>query len=253
MRQLARQWSLAGGGAGLLVLTAAALAATTSASTLPAPTTITTAPPAGEVTTTSLRPLSDYPTVPPFTIAPTTVPADPSSTTTTTVASVARGLLLSDIPLGPEEQAVVDALMDARTAVVEALMDPDAPGLDARLDATHAASGPARGDIEELREARRSSGRRAYVNSSQPWSLTIEGVAFFEEPYALAVVQACYLDTLVAYSPGGGPQGEDVIINDDILVSRLEFHLVPEDTRWQLLATFSMSERYVGLTECPQR
>lgn len=199
-------------------------------------------------------PAESWPTVPPFT-APTTTttapPVDPSSTTTTTTLSpAAQTPVVTLVPLGPEEQAVVDALYEARVVFVEAQLDPDAPGLDARLDATHARSGQARGIVEQFRAELRETGLQVRLSEELPWQLVVESVTFYADPYPNADVVACYIDTLVLLQLAAAPDGSDAILNDEIAASRGVFTLVPEEGRWQLWHAQSLSETFVGAAEC---
>ncbi|WP_162941726.1 hypothetical protein [Desertimonas flava] len=230
-----------------ITVSAAALALT--AATV-VPVGATSEPPSSTATTTT-----PPPTVPPFTAGPTTstttVVTAPGQTTTTVAPSPAAGLLvLPDEPLGPEAMEVVNALYEARELLVVAQMDPDAPGLDQDLDAAYARSGQARGLMEALREELREGGLRVYPNPNSQWSLKIESVEFFHEPYQRSQIVACYVDTLVLYEPGGGPDGSDVIVNDEPVATLAEFTLIPEEGRWQLWHNRRISEELMGATRC---
>lgn len=244
------------------VLGALAVGATVTGATVwasaPPPPPSSTVPPtlitiAGPTTTGAADPASTvaYPTVPPFTAPTTTVAADPGSTTTTTVVSPAAGTLITLVELGPEEQAVVDALWEARVLAVEALMDPDAPGLEARLDATYARSGQARGVLENIMQELRDRHLRVYLNAETPWSMTVESLTFYIEPYPNVDVQVCWVDPSILYEPGGAPDGSDVIIDDDVVATRAIYTLVPEDGRWQLWNAQRIAEAEHGVAECP--
>lgn len=229
------------------VLTVGALALAVS---VVVPVQATTEPPASSSTVPP-------PTVPPFTAGPTTstttVVTTPGQTTTTVAPSPAAGeLVLPDEPLGPEAMDVVNALYEARELLVVAQMNPDADGLDARLDATYARSGQARGLIEALRDEFRGSGLRVYPNPDAQWTLEVQSIAFFDEPYPHTQVTACYVDTLVLYEPGGAPDGSDVIVNDEMIATLAEFTLVPEEGRWQLWHNRRIATEMQGVNTCAQ-
>ncbi len=241
---------------GALAVGATVTGATVWASAPPPPPSSTVPPTlitiAGPTTTEAADPASTvaYPTVPPFTAPTTTVAADAGSTTTTTVVSPAAGTLITLVELGPEEQAVVDALWEARVLFVEAAMNPDAPGLDERLDAAYARSGQARGILEGIRQELRDKQLRVYVNAENPWSMAIESISFYEDPYPNVDVQVCYVDSLVLYEPGGAPDGSDVVVSDTISATRLLFTLVPEEGRWQLWHVQTLSATVSGAVTC---
>lgn len=210
----------------------------------------------GEASSGSSPSSSPPPTVPPFTAGPTTstttVVTTPGETSTTLPPDPAAGeLVLPDEPLGPEALEVVNALYEARVLFLETLMDPTAPDLDERLDGAYARSSPARTTLEEYRAQLRADGLRAYPNSSIPWALHIEpSVTFYELPFPRSVVRACNIDSAILYEPGGGPDGSDVVVNDEVYAAVVDFTMVPEDSRWQLWSVVLQTEPLLGVTTC---
>jgi hypothetical protein len=101
-------------------------------------------------------------------------------------------------------------------------------------------------------ESLRSNGWRVRPNPEVPSALTVESeVTLLDGPPATkAELTECTVSAGVVYEPGSGPNGEDTIVNDEIIASRSRITMVLEDGTWKLVSGQDLGD-FPGQTSCP--
>jgi hypothetical protein len=169
------------------------------------------------------------------------------STTTTTTAAPTTTL----DPIAAEEAAVSEAAVQARMARFNALVNLDDPTTAESLDAYYVADGSALTEVLLGMQDLRDNGWRLRVNPNVEESLAVESVSF-DDPAAptRAELVVCIVDTGVIYEPGGGPEGEDVIVDDAVVARRSVYEMVRDHDAWKLREVVR-GDSWDGITECP--
>lgn len=180
---------------------------------------------------------------PSTTPAPTSPPTAPRTTeaTTTTIDAVAAA-----------KRAVAEAAVASREGYLYAVRNYDAPDAIEVLSRTHAAGSPAlQGAIANM-DRLRSNGWRTRANPAVDSTLTVEGtVQLLDGPPATrAEVTVCEIGAGIVYEPGGGLNGEDAIVNDEIVARRNRTTLVVENGAWKIESGTNLGE-WPGEATCP--
>jgi hypothetical protein len=180
------------------------------------------------------------------TTAPTTTP-----TTTSSVPAITPAPTTTVDPLAAEEAAVREAAEQARLARSNALIHFDDPAALAALQQYYVADGPALEEVNESIEVLRTEGWRARAHPTIPEGLVVEAITFTDgPPPTRAEVVVCIVDPGIIYEPGGGPDGSDAIVNDQVVAARTTYEMVKVDGTWKLRSLIG-GEEFEGLTECP--
>ena len=165
------------------------------------------------------------------TIATTSAP--PTSASPTTTAPPTTSPETTDAPpstvADPEVQAVIDATVAAWSAFNEIKLD---PFNDDKLNAVRMTrSGAGLDTALEFVEDFRLRGVRSMTNPQIPASIHPRPSTVFIESDS-AVIEYCWVDSNVLVEPGGGADGELLVLDDSVTVSldRETYEFV--DGRW---------------------
>jgi len=154
-------------------------------------------------------------------------------------------------PVATEEALIAQRVQEIQAVRLNAYNNLDAPGNVEALDASFTDGGDARAVVESDLQALRDQGWRLRPNPDLPNSLTIEDIRVLDGPPSTAAdVQVCVIDPAVLYEPGGGPDGSDAVVNDEVYAGRLVWHLVLEDGAWELALVDTLDE-WIGASACP--
>lgn len=124
--------------------------------------------------------------------------------------------------------------------------DPN-PALSSVLTESGQAMTGTQGFIQHLRD----SGERVRIESGRPTAVLIERLDVVDGPPATRIdAVICGVDATVMYEPGGGPDGQDAVVNDIVSTNRVALHLAVEDGTWQLDSVEALG-RWTGAVECP--
>jgi hypothetical protein len=177
-------------------------------------------------------------------------PSTSSSTTSTTTTLAETTTTVDEIAL--TKAAVAAAAVQSREDYLYAVRNPDAPDAVAVLERSHAAGSPSLQRALDNRQTLLDNGWRVRPHPTIPDSLTVEGeVTLLDGPPASrAEVTVCEIGAGIVYEPGGGPNGEDTIVNDEIVANRNRTLLVREAGVWKIRSGTPLGE-WPGESSCP--
>jgi hypothetical protein len=175
-----------------------------------------------------------------------------STTATTTVAPTTTAAPTTTLdPLAAEEAAVSEAAVQARLARTQAFIDLDDADSIAALDRYYDAGGPARSEVDQSLQDLRDEGWRVRSHPTIPEATTVEMVTFTDgPPPTRAEVIVCIVDSAIIVEPGGGPDGGEAIVNDQVAAARTTYEMVKVDGLWKLRSLIGGQE-FEGVAECP--
>lgn len=183
--------------------------------------------------------------------APSTSTPPSTSTSTSTSTTIAETTTTVD-QIALTKEAVAAAAVQSRQDYLYAVQNYDAPDALSVLGRSTAANSPSFQLTLDNIENLRANGWRVRPNPSIPSDLTIEGdITLLDGPPSTkAELTACVIGAGVVFEPGAGPNGEDTIVNDEIVARRTKVTMVLEDGSWKLY-TGDQIDSWNGQSTCP--
>jgi hypothetical protein len=161
----------------------------------------------------------------------TTAPSVSSSTSTTPVAA-ARGQVI-----------------DAHRAYIAAFSACTASPATCDTSSVIVLGSPAAAGVESYMAQLARSGLRA---RSSPQTYYVYEDFSLANTGTQATLRICTVDAGVTYDPHGGPQGQEVIVNDRLDSDLGEWTFRREGTSWKLYSTVTITQ-WKGTNGCPPR
>jgi hypothetical protein len=171
----------------------------------------------------------------PDTTASTTPPSTPSPPTTTPPTTATPTTVLETTTTVNDQAAtrgaVERAIVEERAAYVNAIMHPNSKRAEQRLRNVYSASVVENflGNLRRVRE-------RGWIGRPHPTipeSATVEGEVELLGPRRARATE-CVVSSSILVDPGAGPNGEDIIVNDQIVARRGDVTLVFERGQWRM-------------------
>lgn len=184
------------------------------------------------------------------------VPSPPSSSVHPSTTSVATTTLVETTTTVDEasltKAAVAAAAVQSRQDYLYAVQNYDAPDVLDVLGRSTASGSPSLQLTIDNIENLRTHGWRVRPNPSVPSDLTVEGDVELSDgpPATKAELTACIVSAGVVFEPGSGPNGEDTVVNDEIVSRRTRVSMVLENGVWKLYTGEQLAS-WSGQSSCP--
>ena len=180
------------------------------------------------------------------TTSTTAAPTTTAPSTTTEASSRAPSSTSEDTAVGRDTNELEAALFAHIEAFDAARRDPSNNSLEAAAIAT--TTGAMTQIVSDTLDNMRSAGRASRPNPDVPSSQTIFGESIAVQG-SEATLDTCWISSNILVEIGGGPSGNDLVIDDSVNSYIAAYSLTKVGAQW-LVSSFQTLEKFEGQVGC---